>query len=104
VVILGRQPSNNSIHLRQKRTLAGALGGEFESGGGKADLFDVDTTFLRRDWLTGFRRYSLEALNAKHPQPPSCGLSTLHFVLESALFRFPIQQNKIDRIPRLFLM
>ena len=82
---MGRQPRNNSIHLRQKRTLAGAFDGEFESGGREAELFDVDITFLRRDWMTVFRRYSLEALNAKHSQPTSYGLPTLHFVLEFAI-------------------
>ena len=45
---------NNSIHLRPKRTLAGACGGEFDSGGGEAELFHVHITFLRRDWMTGF--------------------------------------------------
>jgi hypothetical protein len=52
-------PTNNGIHLRQKRTLKGAFGGEFKSGCGEAELFHVDSTFLRRDLMTGFCRYSL---------------------------------------------
>ena len=54
-------PRNNGIHLRQKRTLAGAFSGEFESGGGEAKLFHVDITSLRPDWMAGFCRYSLSA-------------------------------------------
>jgi hypothetical protein len=56
--------------LRQKRTLAGAFGGEFESGGGEAELFRVHTTFLRRDWMTGFCRFSLNGyviIRKTHP-------------------------------------
>ena len=50
------------IHLRPKRTLAGAIAGDYESGGGETDLFHGDITFLRNDWMTGYCRYALKSL------------------------------------------
>ena len=42
------------------------------------------TSCLNPPFMEQLRLAGQEALNAKHPEPPSCGWSSLHFVLESA--------------------
>jgi hypothetical protein len=47
-------PRNNQVHLIEKRSLARALGDQFKSGGGKANIFHFCSTSFRQRRCLGF--------------------------------------------------